>query len=132
MIAHRELLGCDFGPQKDWPAGVKQGPMEAARKAVRTTDPWLRPSNAESEAEDESGSESEPEADAPPPPKRTRVKREQLAPEVEEAKPQVTAKVKKEAGEGKGIAEKKKDKVKAVKTPSRPKKRAGEPRLRGW
>lgn len=104
--------------------------MEAARKAVRTADPWFRPSSAESEAEDEAGSESESEADAPPPPKRTRVKREQ-APEVEEAKPRIASKVKKEAGEGKGIAEKKKDKVEAVKTPSRPKKRASEPRLRG-
>lgn len=107
--------------------------MEASRKAVRTADPWFRPSSAESEAEDESGSESESEANAPPPPKRTHVKRQQLAPEVEEAKPQVTAKVKKEAGEGKGIAEKKKkDKVEAVETPNRPKKRASEPRLRGW
>lgn len=105
--------------------------METARQRAREEDAWFRPSSAGAESESES--ESESEADAPPPPKRTRVKREQ-APEAEEAESRVKAKVKKEAGEGKGITEKKKDKVavKAVKAPSRPKKRASEPRRCGF
>ncbi|TKA51143.1 hypothetical protein B0A53_05961 [Rhodotorula sp. CCFEE 5036] len=107
-IAHRELLGCDFGPQEKWPTGApKKDVMETARQRAREEDAWFRPSSAGAESESES--ESESEADAPPPPKRTRVKREQ-APEAEEAESRVKAKVKKEAGEGKGITEKKKNK----------------------
>lgn len=119
-IAHRELLGCDFGPQKHWPEGApKNKVMEAARQTALKEDAWFRPSSAQSEADSES---DENEDEAPPPPKRTRIKRES-APEAEETKPRIGSRVKKEAGSGEEIAKTKKRTAEAeIEAEGRPKR----------
>lgn len=60
-----------------------------------------------SDSGSESENEDEDEDEAPPPLKRTRIKRES-APEAEETKPRIGAKVKKEAGDTAGLAKTKK------------------------